>query len=124
MKTTKSQLWHLNSSWGEHDLSATFIMQGFWEIDPSRLSDNVSVNRLMRMKHGDAVYLVRYSRNICISTEAIGVVTGINYRKMKVSVRWQQIAAPQRAYHKGTVRPISGPFALKSTEKSSIDHKQ
>jgi hypothetical protein len=116
MKMTKPQLWHLNSSWSEHDLSATFIEKGFWEIDPSRLSDTVSRNRIKRIKCGTVVRLVSYSRNVCMTIEASGVVTGINYKRMKLSVTWQKQKDLLREYHSGTARPITGPFVIKAVK--------
>lgn len=114
MKISKAKLWHLNSSWGEHNLSPTFISQDFWEIDPSRLGDTFSVNRLMKIKRGDVVHLISYSRNVCMTTEAIGVVTGIHYKLRKVYVTWQRQKHQLREYHSGTVRPIIGPFVIKT----------
>lgn len=113
MKNSKQKLWHLNSSWGEHDLAQIFIDQGFWEIDSSRLGDTFSVNRLMKIKRGDVVHLISYSRNVCMTTQAIGVVTGIHYKLRKIYVTWHRQKHQPREYHSGTVRPIIGPFVIK-----------
>lgn len=113
MKTNRQQLWHLNSSWGEHNLATIFIAQDFWEIDPSQLGDKVSTDKIEKILCNDVVHLISYSRNVCKTTEAVGVVTGIHYKLRKVYVTWQRQKHQLREYHTGIVRPIIGPFFVK-----------
>ena len=95
-------------------MATVFIAQDFWEIDPSRLGDAASISRIEKILRNDVVQLIRYSRNVCMTIEAVGLVTGFHYKQHKIYVTWQQQRPRHREYHSGIVRPISGPFAIKA----------
>lgn len=112
---TTPKVWHLNSAWGEHNLTQPFVTQGFWEIDPAKLNDMTSINRLLRVKCGDIVHLVSYSRNVCRTTEAIGTVMGTRHKQLKLLIAWQQLLPRQRDFYNGSIRPITEPPRAKAS---------
>jgi hypothetical protein len=112
MQHNKPQMWCLNASWGEHNLTELFTRKGYWELDPTRHSDRSCIGKISKMKKGDSVHLVRFSEGACRTIEATGVVMIVNVKRLQVSITWQQQNLRRREYYSGTARPIYGPLVV------------
>jgi len=116
----KPQIWHLNASWGEHDLTQVFLAQGFWELDAARHS-HFNQGMLKQIKEGDIVFLVSFSGIACITTKASGVVTRVIHKQRRLYIMWNEKGLIQRGYHNNHTQPIYGPFAIKTNPEVTIN---